>query len=641
MVMLSVRRWYIYLVSAISLQSVTWASIFLLRFLLVPEQDPSTLQQAFFISVIIIGLPIFLAHWIWAQRLAKRELEEQGATLRRVYLYGMMAGFIIPMIANIDGFIEAFFRVFIKVVPPSWYPDLLSPGNDLLNAGIAIVILGIMWFYHNRIRANDAGQFPEVGELATVRRLYVYTFVAGGLIITISACMNLLLWTMYKIWGELGDSGPGSDLFILAEIARLLVGVPLWLYFWSWAQRLFHGEMEEERASALRKLFLYMTVFLSAVYGMFTLAMVISDGFRLIMDIPSLSEPSQIRGPIASILVMAAVWAFHTHVLRQDMVAAGEGPRQAQIRRLYYYLMAAIGLAAFLVGLAGNISVLIDRLSEGEFTLKQKDLAAWFTAAVIVGLPVWIIPWRRSQRIALLDDSTGEGERQSIVRKIYLYLFLFAAAMTALGSAIYTVAQIVDLALGGREAAGLLGDLALSIALVLIAVSVWLYHIYTLRADGRMAAAEESKRLGSLRVTILDGGDGRFGRSLLDELGKELPDLTVHPIGLSQEAAEVMGGSPDDSDLPVTLAESDVIVGPWDIVAAGAGDNVSGIDIPAIISNSSAKKLIIPTWRDQIMWAGVDRWDDEEMIHQAVHAVRQIATGEELKPSRPLNHRDL
>jgi hypothetical protein len=36
------------------------------------------------------------------------------------------------------------------------------------------------------------------------------------------------------------------------------------------------------------------------------------------------------------------------------------------------------------------------------------------------------------------------------------------------------------------------------------------------------------------------------------------------------------------------------------------------------------------------MWAGVDRWDDEEMIHQAVHAVRQIATGEELKPSRPL-----
>jgi len=141
MAMLSIRRWYIYLVSAISLQSVTWASISLLRFLLVPEQDPTTLQQAFFISVIIIGLPIFLAHWIWAQRLAKRELEEQGATLRRIYLYGMMAGFFIPMIANIDGFIEAFLRVFIKVVPPSWYADLLAPENDLLNAAIAIVIL--------------------------------------------------------------------------------------------------------------------------------------------------------------------------------------------------------------------------------------------------------------------------------------------------------------------------------------------------------------------------------------------------------------------------------------------------------------------------------------------------------------------
>jgi len=334
--MLSVRRWYIYLVSGISLQSVTWAVIFLIRFLLVPGWNPSTLEQAFFIAVIIIGLPIFLAHWLWAQRLASSDVKEKGATLRRTYLYGMMAAFLIPMIANVDGFIGSILRLLSDIDPPRWFPNRLSPQNDLLNAGIAIVILGLLWFYHNRIKTAEARQIPDVGELATVRRFYIYTFAAGGLIITIAASLNLLLWILFKIFGEIGDRGPGSELFILEEIARLIVGLPLWLFFWTRAQKLFKGEIEEERSSALRKLYLYITVFLSAIYAMFMLAMTISDAIRLLMDIPSLGDSSQLRGPLAAIFVMAVVWAYHTYVIHQDMAAAGEGPRQAQIRRLYY-----------------------------------------------------------------------------------------------------------------------------------------------------------------------------------------------------------------------------------------------------------------------------------------------------------------
>ena len=54
--MSSIRRGYIYLVSAISLQAVAWAIIALLRNLFVFGIDP--VAVAFQIAVIVIGLPV-------------------------------------------------------------------------------------------------------------------------------------------------------------------------------------------------------------------------------------------------------------------------------------------------------------------------------------------------------------------------------------------------------------------------------------------------------------------------------------------------------------------------------------------------------------------------------------------------------
>ena len=80
--MSNVRRWYIYIVCAVSLQAVAWAIIALLRNLFVFGVDP--LAVAFQIAVVVIGLPVFLAHWLWGQRLVGKAVEEGGAALRRL-----------------------------------------------------------------------------------------------------------------------------------------------------------------------------------------------------------------------------------------------------------------------------------------------------------------------------------------------------------------------------------------------------------------------------------------------------------------------------------------------------------------------------------------------------------------------------
>jgi hypothetical protein len=64
--MSNVRRWYIFLVAIISLQAVTWAVIELLRNVLGFWGKRSNEAISFQVAVIVIALPIFLIHWLWA-----------------------------------------------------------------------------------------------------------------------------------------------------------------------------------------------------------------------------------------------------------------------------------------------------------------------------------------------------------------------------------------------------------------------------------------------------------------------------------------------------------------------------------------------------------------------------------------------
>ncbi|GAG95944.1 unnamed protein product [marine sediment metagenome] len=97
---------------------------------------------------------------------------------------------------------------------------------------------------------------------------------------------------------------------------------------------------------------------------------------------------------------MALVWAYHFQVIKSDIKLAGEAQIQAGLRRLYIYLIAAIGLSAFLVGISGILSVLIRSIDQTTFGTGLQQQLAWFAAVTIAGLPVWYLPWRQAQKTA-------------------------------------------------------------------------------------------------------------------------------------------------------------------------------------------------------------------------------------------------
>ena len=626
--MVTVRRWYILLVCAVSLQSMSWAVIALLRNLLTLGREAPTASIAFQIAVIVIGLPIFLAHWLWAQRLAGRESDERESALRRFYLYATLAAFLGPLAANAFDLVARLLALALGVERRDFEFPESSVTEAIIRHVVAIAVLGLLWFYHQRVVAEDARAAPETENSATVRRLYVLGFSAAGVTLTTMGIIHLLRWIMFQ-FGD-GPAIRGANLGgLVAEAARLAVGLPLWLVFWRWAQRLFAGPSEEERESALRKLYLYVTVLITVLTAVTNATFILAGFFRRALDLPPQGD---IRQPLPIVIGMIILWAYHAYSLRGDEALTKEAPRQAGIRRLYLYLVAAVGLAAFLVGLGGDISVLIRSLPRALMGNDLKEQLAWFSAALIAGLPVWLLPWRRAQGGAVAPGLAGADERRSIVRKIYLYFYLFVATMTVLSGLVYIVYRILNLVLGEDSSANLISDLGQAIAYSLIAVGVWLYHGAAVRGDGQLNQREQVGRLAEMRVAVVDAGDGQFGRALLDGLRRELPGLSPDAIGLTPQAVEIMGAHQDN--IPARLAEAGLIVGPWNIAFPGG---MVASAIAEAVAASPARKLLVPVWVEGWEWAGVDRWNAEAIVQQTLRAVKQIVQGEAVRPIRPLS----
>jgi len=624
--MFTVRRWYIYIVSVISLQAVAWAIIALLRNLFIFGIDP--LAVAFQMAVVVIGMPVFLAHWLWGQRLVGKAVEERGATLRRFYLYGTMAAFLGPSTANAFDLIR---RLLGGTNTYHTYVYQQLPlGDAIVYHLLAMIVLAVLWFYHQRVATEDSRAVPETGGSATVRRLYVLGFGAAGLTMTAMAIIYLIRWIMLQFGGSVIRSS-WLGVGLTDEITRLIVGVPLWAICWRWAGRLFDGPSEEERASTLRKFYLYGAVFIGALSVVANATGILAGILRRFLRLP---PEGDIRQPLPVIIGMGILWAYHALVLRDDAKQAREAPRQARVQRLYLYLIAAVGLSALLVGLSGDISVILRALEES-FGSGLREEFAWFTAAIIAGLPVWIVPWRQAQAVAVATGPAGADARRSVVRKIYLYFFLFLATMTVLSSAVYIVFRILSMVLG--EELLTITELGHAISFSIIAVGVWLYHGMTLRGDGQLAKREQASRLAALRVAVVDVGEGRFGRAVIDELEREIPDISLDPIVLTPKATESADTDANQEVIATQLTEAGLVVGPWVIAVAGGASGAVSAKIAEAVVSSPARKLLVPLRSEGWEWAGVDRWDPEAIVRQVVFAVKQVLAGKAVKAHRPMS----
>ena len=103
-----------------------------------------------------------------------------------------------------------------------------------------------------------------------------------------------------------------------------------------------------------------------------------------------------------------------------------------------------------------------------------------------------------------------------------------------------------------------------------------------------------------MKVLIIDSQGGGVGKSLIEGIRKNHPDLSVIAVGTNAAATSAMlkagasGAATGENAVIVNARDADIIAGPLGIVIA---DSMLGEVSPAIanaVASSSAKKILIP-----------------------------------------------
>src|SRR5262245_52606696 len=348
--MKSIRRLYFYLVAFISIEVVLGGLISLLRSIVDDTVSGGAQALAQALALILVGVPIFLIHWLWAQRVSARELEEKSATLRAVFLYGILLATLIPVVQNTLSFID---RALVQGTGLGIERAFSSFREQSISDNfIAILMNGIVSVYFWNVLRGDWATFtdPLAGEnFSDVRRLYRYIWMLYGLLMTVFGAQQVLRFLFYVpgvVLGELGRE------VVVNGTALILIGTPVWVYVW----RLIQDSLTDpaEMGSTLRLVILYLL----ALGGVVTVITTLWVATHLILTVLLGEETSfrnfirDIGGPLSIGIPLGMVWAYYGHWLNRHIEAVGDAVKQAGMKRLYNYILAFIGLTVAFTGTA-------------------------------------------------------------------------------------------------------------------------------------------------------------------------------------------------------------------------------------------------------------------------------------------------
>jgi hypothetical protein len=590
--MKSIRRLYFYLVAFISIEIVLWGLINLLRSIVdeTISGGADTLAQA--LALILVGVPIFLIHWLWAQRAAARDEEEKTATIRAVFFYAILLVTLIPVAQNLLSFID---RSLVQATGLGTGRAFRAFSEQTLADNlIAIVMNGIVAIYFWTVLRGEWETLPEKENFIEVRRLYRYIWMLYGLLLTIFGAQQILRFLFYVPGAVLGELGREV---VVNGVALLVVGTPIWVYSW----RVIQDSLVDpaEMGSALRLGILYLLALGGVITVITTAAMVVNATLTWLLGAAWTFRDfiQQIGGPISIGVPLAIVWAYYGYWLNRHIEAIGDIVRQAAMKRLYNYILAFIGLVVAFIGVARLFSFIIDMATGfGVFmTDTTRRTLASSLASLLVGLPLWLMMWQPMQVEALAQGEMGDHARRSVVRKTYLYLVLFASVIGGMATAVGLIYQIITVLLGGDAGSGFVNDILNFLQLLFLFGVVLIYHLKVLREDGASRVNALVERSSGYSVLIVDSGNGfvESVRAALMKLGSQVQVTVTNP----QE-------SPKGSFRAILLSGS------------------LAVDAPEWIRSFRGRRIVVQSDSNDIVWA-------ETAVH-AAQSLQQLAEGQEI-----------
>jgi hypothetical protein len=622
----SIKRLYIYAVAFISFEVVLWGTIQLVRAMVArTEITTAASQVAGALSLILVGLPVFLIHWIIAQRSAAVDIEDRSARLRAIFFYGMLLVTLLPMLHNTLALVNRQMANYMQIELGRVLIGSEQIASDNLIA-IALNAAAALYFYLVLSRtwqsALEGDAFPEV------RRFYRYIWLIYGLGLCILGSQKFLEYILSLPSTYGGNPLPsGVNLSILqtnsADIALLsdglsliAVGAPLFAFILFWVQRSLVDN--GERLSMLRLVVLYCLVFASVVVTLVSTGMLLDKILHWLLGerLPIAELLALISRPLSVAVPFGLVWIYFGSTLSREVNTLPDTPRRSGLRRLYLYVLAALGLISFFIGLHMTIILVIDYFW-GDITWEaslRSNLASAL-AMVMVGFPLWVISWHPMASEARISGESGDHARRSLVRKSYLYFFLFLGLMGVMFSSGMLIYMNLRSLLGDAPDHLTVEILRLCTSLALFLLLLG-YHWQVLRRDVQLAESTLSKQHAKYPVLILAPEEDDLVVSLVEALRRQAPALPVSIHRFSQ-------GTPDE-----TLSAAKAVIMPGELIVNPS----EGLRV--WLKSFSGEHLVLPTEVKGWHWVLGSERSIRAVANQTARLIRQLAEGETLSEMR-------
>ena len=493
-------------------------------------------QASLAIALLVVGLPAWIIHSRIAQRAAVRSIEERSSALRSFYLH--LVVFVTALL--VFGYGQRALRLvlqgtylgdgsqFSQFGPGAFGLEADWPARAGGAAAMALTAAGAL-AYHLWLSNHDRRAVPIGGRAAQLRHLALYGLAAIGLFWAASTTVS----TLVGIWMRIADAvapipefsnqfvpPPGvqapprpsnDDLLrfqLIGAVPAILAGLILWLGAWIPLQRGVRAataDGEIERRSVVRKLAIYLIVFVSALAVLLSATVAISNVVERLLGTPDREEFRNIQHdlafPVINLIVFGTVWLFHRRVLQSEAARETEVERAATIRRLYTYVIAVIGLAMLAIGAAGAIGVLGSQVM-GVNTHGHGETATYI-ALVLVGAPAWALAWWPAQR-RLTDD-----ERRSLPRRGYLYLAILGGVLGVLVFGSAALYRLLNAALAGDFPLATWHDIWHFTVDGTVSAAAFLFHLAAVRADRSAQLPTVAQHSVTLLVRAVDAAAAR------------------------------------------------------------------------------------------------------------------------------------
>ena len=244
------------------------------------------------------------------------------------------------------------------------------------------------------------------------RRLYIYIVLAASLGMLLIGLVNLGTTALNQVLSATPPSTNVRDGFGAVTV----VGLPVWGIHWWIAQRLANRN-PDERASAIRRLYLYLALAAIGIALAIFIRRFLEDGIGFLLG--SSTDGAPIARSLWAVVVLFGFWLYHFRTSAADRTSVGESGTSATLRRWYAYGLLFLGLAFLLFGARNLLQQIWVLLVDRGQVIAPGGLVPTALATMLSGLVIWGFHSQWTSRPPIAED-----DQRSTLRAVQRFLAL-------------------------------------------------------------------------------------------------------------------------------------------------------------------------------------------------------------------------